>query len=38
MATDNGGVVKALNAKGAADKYSRKELDRLGQFVGSVWS
>ncbi len=20
--------------KGAADKYSRKELDRLGQFVG----
>lgn len=34
MATDNGGVVKALNAKGAADKYSRKELDRLGQFVG----
>ena len=34
MASDNGGVVKALNAKGAADKYSRKELDRLGQFVG----
>ncbi|WP_159723369.1 aspartate--tRNA ligase [Enterococcus sp. CSURQ0835] len=34
MAIDNGGVVKALNAKGAADKYSRKELDRLGQFVG----
>lgn len=34
MAIDNGGVVKALNAKGATDKYSRKELDRLGQFVG----
>ncbi|MBV7391565.1 MULTISPECIES: aspartate--tRNA ligase [Enterococcus] len=33
MATDNGGVVKVLNAKGAADKYSRKELDRLSQFV-----
>lgn len=34
MAIDNGGVVKALNAKGAADKYSRKDMDRLGQYVG----
>lgn len=33
MALDNGGVVKALNAKNAADKYSRKDMDRLGQFV-----
>lgn len=33
MALQNGGVVKALNAKGAADKYSRKDMDNLGQFA-----
>ncbi len=30
-----GGVVKAINAKAAADKYSRKEIDALGEFVGT---
>lgn len=34
MALENGGQVKALNAKGAADKYSRKDMDMLGKFVG----
>ncbi len=34
MALENGGVVKALNAKGAADKYSRKDMDNLGQYAG----
>ncbi len=34
MALENGGVVKALNAKGAADRYSRKDMDQLGQDVG----
>lgn len=34
MALQNGGVVKALNAKGASDKYSRKDMDNLGQFAG----
>ena len=33
MALQNGGVVKALNAKGAADKYSRKDMDNLAQYV-----
>ncbi|MBP2100095.1 aspartate--tRNA ligase [Enterococcus rivorum] len=33
MALENGGQVKALNAKGAADKYSRKDMDNLGQYV-----
>ncbi|MGM0123278.1 aspartate-tRNA ligase [Enterococcus sp. AZ194] len=33
MALENGGVVKAVNAKGAADKYSRKDMDQLGQYV-----
>ncbi|MBL1230055.1 aspartate--tRNA ligase [Enterococcus sp. BWB1-3] len=33
MALQNGGQVKALNAKGAADKYSRKDMDNLGQYV-----
>ena len=27
-------IVKALNAKGAADRYSRKDMDQLGQYVG----
>ncbi|BBW95469.1 aspartate--tRNA ligase [Geobacillus icigianus] len=29
-----GGQVKAINAKGAAPRYSRKEIDALGEFVG----
>ncbi|WP_207942531.1 aspartate-tRNA ligase [Enterococcus sp. DIV2402] len=33
MALQNGGVVKALNAKGAAAKYSRKDMDNLGQYA-----
>jgi aspartyl-tRNA synthetase len=32
-AVENGGEVKALNAKGAADKYSRKDIDALTEFV-----
>ena len=32
-ALENGGHVKALNAKGAADKYSRKDMDNLGKYV-----
>lgn len=32
-AINNGGVVKAINAKGAASKYSRKEIDRLTNEV-----
>ncbi|MBU5857094.1 aspartate--tRNA ligase, partial [Vibrio cholerae O1] len=32
-AFENGGHVKALNAKGAADKYSRKDMDNLGKYV-----
>jgi aspartyl-tRNA synthetase len=30
----NGGHVKAINVKGAADKYSRKDIDALTEFVG----
>ncbi|MDT1957882.1 aspartate--tRNA ligase [Carnobacterium divergens] len=33
-AIENGGEVKAINAKGAANKYSRKDIDGLGEFVG----
>ncbi|MDN6289417.1 MAG: aspartate--tRNA ligase, partial [Tetragenococcus koreensis] len=33
MALQNGGVVKALNAKGAANNYSRKDMDHLGQYA-----
>lgn len=33
MALENGGQVKALNAKGAADKYSRKDMDNLATYV-----
>ncbi|MFP3124793.1 aspartate--tRNA ligase [Ectobacillus funiculus] len=32
-AVQSGGQVKALNAKGAADKYSRKDIDALTDFV-----
>ncbi len=30
---ENGGLIKAINAKGAASKYSRKDLDHLTEFV-----
>ncbi len=33
MALQNGGVVKALNAKGTAKNYSRKDMDQLGQYA-----
>lgn len=33
-AVENGGLVKALNVKGAAANYSRKDIDALGEFVG----
>jgi aspartyl-tRNA synthetase len=33
-AATNGGQVKAINVSGAADKYSRKDIDALGEFVG----
>lgn len=32
----NGGIVKAINAKGAATQFSRKTLDELGEFVASL--
>ncbi|MFD3449349.1 aspartate--tRNA ligase [Microbacteriaceae bacterium 4G12] len=32
-AVEGGGQVKAVNAKGAADKYSRKDIDALTDFV-----
>ncbi len=32
-AVANGGEVKAINVKGAADKYSRKDIDALGEFA-----
>jgi aspartyl-tRNA synthetase len=34
-AVQNGGQVKAINVKGAADKYSRKDIDALTEFVGN---
>jgi aspartyl-tRNA synthetase len=33
-AVANGGQVKAINVKGAADQYSRKDIDALTEFVG----
>lgn len=33
-AIESGGEVKAINAKGAATNYSRKDIDALGEFVG----
>ncbi|NNV05608.1 aspartate--tRNA ligase [Geobacillus sp. C56-T2] len=33
-AVKEGGQVKAINAKGAAPRYSRKDMDALGEFVG----
>lgn len=32
-AIENGGVVKALNVKDGADKYSRKDIDELTEYV-----
>jgi aspartyl-tRNA synthetase len=32
-AVDSGGVVRGINAKGAASKYSRKNIDELTEFV-----
>ena len=32
-AVENGGQVKAINVKGAADNYSRKDIDALGVFA-----
>lgn len=32
-ALENGGAVKALNAKGAAANYSRKDMDKLGEWL-----
>ncbi|MCH1627666.1 aspartate--tRNA ligase [Fredinandcohnia quinoae] len=32
-AIENGGQVKAINVKGASDKYSRKDIDALTEFV-----
>ncbi|SFA48268.1 aspartyl-tRNA synthetase [Anoxybacillus pushchinoensis] len=32
-AVQNGGQVKAINVKGAADKYSRKDIDALTEYV-----
>ncbi|WP_442595155.1 aspartate--tRNA ligase [Neobacillus sp. D3-1R] len=32
-AIENGGQVKAINVKGSADKYSRKDIDALTEFV-----
>lgn len=33
-AVANGGSVKAINVKGSAEKYSRKDIDALAEFVG----
>lgn len=38
MALENGGLVKAINIKGAADKYSRKDLDGLTGFTAPFGS
>lgn len=32
-AVENGGQVKAINVKGSSDKYSRKDIDALTEFV-----
>lgn len=33
-AVESGGQVKAINVKGKADNYSRKDIDGLGEFAG----
>ena len=32
-AVKNGGSVRAINAKGGGSKFSRKEIDALGEYV-----
>ncbi len=32
-AVEKGGEVKAINVKGAADKFTRKDIDALTEFV-----
>jgi len=34
QAIESGGQVKGINVKGAADNYSRKDMDALGEFAG----
>lgn len=34
-AVANGGAVKAINVKGAASKYSRKDIDALGEYAAN---
>jgi aspartyl-tRNA synthetase len=42
-ALSNGGSIRAVNAKGASEHFSRKELDAMGEFVktyrakGLIW-
>jgi len=33
MALENGGDVRGINVKGYSDQFSRKEVDKLGEFV-----
>ncbi|HET7628354.1 MAG TPA: aspartate--tRNA ligase [Bacillales bacterium] len=33
-AVENGGQVKAINVKGAAEDYSRKDIDQLAEYAG----
>jgi aspartyl-tRNA synthetase len=33
-AVESGGQVKAINVKGSADQYSRKDIDALGEYAG----
>ncbi|SDL79909.1 aspartyl-tRNA synthetase [Aerococcus urinaehominis] len=35
QAVENGGIVKAINVKGAGDNYSRKDLDGLTDFAST---
>ncbi len=35
-ALENGGTVRCINAKGAADKLTRKEIDKLTEFVRGI--
>ena len=36
-AVEKGGQVKAINVKGAADNYSRKDIDALERICCSLW-
>ena len=35
VAVENGGSVRGINVKGGADKFSRKEIDALAEFIKS---